>query len=83
MHQKSFDSAASLLDVGPDIVWTSVQTKNSGSDRLHDVFTLPPAFRDKHISKWLLLNAFMCASSLQELSQMMLGEGALPRLLLW
>lgn len=53
MHQKSLDSVASLLDVGPDIVWMSVQAKSSGSDRLHDVFTLPPAFRDKHISKWL------------------------------
>lgn len=53
LHQKSLDSAASLLDVGPGIVWMSVQTKNSGSDRLCDVFTLPPAFRDQHISKWL------------------------------
>lgn len=53
LHQKSFDSVASLLDVSPDIVWMSVQTKNSGSDRLRDVFTLPPAFRDKHISTWM------------------------------
>lgn len=51
LHHKSLVSVAGLLDVSPDIVWMSVQTTNGGSD--HDVFTLPPAFRDKHISKGL------------------------------
>lgn len=60
MHQKSLHSVASLLDVSPDIVWTSVQTKNSGSARLHDAFTSPPACRAEHISKRLFESFSVC-----------------------
>lgn len=63
MPQKWLDSVASLLDVGPDIVWMSVQTKESGSDQCVYFAT---CFQRKARKQMTVLNAFMCAFILQE-----------------
>lgn len=65
LHQQSLGSVAGLLDVSPGIVQMSLQTKNSGCDRQHDVFALPPAFREKPTSKGLFW-MFWCVFSLQQ-----------------
>lgn len=63
MPQKWLDSVASLLDVGPDIVWMSVQTKESGSDQCVYFAT---CFQRKAHKQMTVLNAFMCAFISQE-----------------